>query len=133
MRGLHTPGGGGAAGGEHTAPRYPLHGPSMQVASAPCACKHDLLLRHISGLHCHQVGRAVPGLGQLPRGTLEGPLRDLATTLDFGQPVASLQVCIPQDSPCTERIAGVRVPTGNQVRPSCGQACRHTVPTVFDF
>ena len=54
-----------------------------------------------------QVGRAVPGLGQLPRGTLESPLRDLATTLDFGQPVASLQVCSPQDSLCTKRIAGV--------------------------
>lgn len=38
----------------------------------------------------------MPGLGQLPRGTLESPLRDLATTLDFGQPVASLQVCSPQ-------------------------------------
>jgi hypothetical protein len=53
-----------------------------------------------------QVGRAVPGLGQLPRGTLEAPLRELATTLDFGQPVASLQVCGPQVSLCAERIAG---------------------------
>ncbi len=50
-------------------------------------------MRHIRLAIVVQVGRAVPGLGQLPRGTLEAPLRDLATTLDFGQPVASMQVC----------------------------------------
>ena len=66
-----------------------------------------MLLCHISGLQLtHQVGRVVPGLGQLPRGTLEGPLRDLATTLDFGQPVASLQVR-SAEGVYTERLAGM--------------------------
>ena len=97
MRGLHAPGGGGAAGGEHIAPKYSLRGRSMRVASAQHALQaSQVCAPHLWLATIRQVGRAVPGLGQLPRGTLESPLRDLATTLDFGQPVASLQVCSPQ-------------------------------------
>lgn len=69
--------------------------------------RHNVCATHLRLANICQVGRAVPGLGQLPRGTLEAPLRDLAITLDFGQPVASMQVRSPQNSLCAERVAGI--------------------------
>lgn len=50
-----------------------------------------LFTQHVAGA-LPTLGRAVPALGQLPRAALEAPLRDLATTLDFTEPLASLQV-----------------------------------------
>jgi hypothetical protein len=93
VRRVHSPRGGGAASGEFGMLRDARHICAEKQTSAQCNCFDGQRGRsaHVACVF-EQVGRAVPGLGQLPRGVLEAPLRDLANTLDFSQPIASLQV-----------------------------------------